>query len=247
MSTTTTKPFRRITSLVKLKSRGTPYQAWEEDQADQPAALTTDNRQERQEVVEFPTLSPTGSPNEDKIAKLTSVQPEDCLVECFYLGSTDMTGLEIRGRGCIDRPAASIWEQTQDGKPKRKNSWSTRHQYSSTSTARSSASGFKPRFVRLVTGPCALQVHDNSSDQLITQFNYKKISFVGTHPKYTRLFAFIAESCETAAPFCHAFKCEDSASAKKAACALSDFFHSKIQELLRSKKIEVNGDATLLP
>lgn len=245
MSSTTAKPFRRITSLVKLRNRhqGTPYQAWEEDeQLDQPDSATVSNNN-GQAVVEFPALSPTEPANEDqdKILGPTCVRPEHSLVECFYLGSANMSGLEIRGRGCIDRSAANIWEQTQDRKPKRKNSWPMRHQYDS-----AASNGFKPRYVKLVTGPSALQVHDNSSNQLITQFSYRKISFVGTHPKYTRLFAFIAEASETPTPFCHAFKCEDKDSAKQAACALSDLFNKKIQELLKSK-IEVNADATLLP
>lgn len=230
----TTKPFRRISSLVKLRNRhqGTPYQAWEEEQVDQPDSATVSNNN-GQEVVEFPALSPTEPADEDqdRILKPTCVLPEHSLIECFYLGSADMTGLEKRGRGCIDKPAANIWEQTQDGKPKRKN-------YLPVKQHTSSSSGFKPRYVKLVTGPNALQVHDNASNQLIMQFSYRKISFVGTHPKYTRLFAFIAEASETptpAAPFCHAFKCEDRDSAKQAACSLSDLFNQKIQELLRSR------------
>lgn len=223
---------------MKLRSRhqGTPYQAWEEDRADPSEPITHGNGHiNKQEVVEFPALSPTESPNEDVdgIAKVTCVEPEHNLVECFYLGSSDMTGLEIRGRGCIDRPAASIWEHTQDGKPKRKNSWPIRHHYDSTA----SGSGLRPRYVKLVTGPEALQVHDNSNNQLLTQFSYRKISFVGTHPKYTRLFAFIAEASAPATrPYCHAFKCEDHVAAKQAACALSDLFNKKIQELLKSTK-----------
>lgn len=237
------RPFQRLSSLVRRRNRhqDTPYQTWEEDEVD----ADENDMKDKQQVVEFPALSPEPiTEDQDRILKLTCVEPQHSLVECFYLGSTDMTGLEIRGRGCIDKPAGNIWEQTQDRKPRRKNTWPVRHQHDT-----AASSGFKPRYVKLVTGPDALQVHDNSSNQLITQFSYRKISFVGTHPKYTRLFAFIAESTEMsvlAKPFCHAFKCEDKDCAKQAACALSDVFNKKIQELLlKSHKIDVGADATL--
>lgn len=231
------KPFRKITSLVKLRSRQeTPYQTWEDDHpdlADLPPPVAN------QPVVEFPVLSasPTDPTSGDRVLKPVVVQLESNLIECFYLGSTDMSGLEIKGRGCINYPAGLIWEQSQqDGKSKRK---PVRHQQ-----ARTATSCFKPRYVKLVTGPDALQVHDNTTSELITQFNFSKISFVGTHPKYPRLFAFVAESHT---PFCHAFKCEDKECAKQAACALSEVFNKKIQELLQSKKIQVTAQATLLP
>ena len=236
------KPFRKITSLVKLRSRQeTPYQSWEDDQPDL-ADLPPSPPGANQPVVEFPVLSasPTDPVGGDRVLGPVVVQQESSLIECFYLGSTDMSGLEIKGRGCINYPAGLIWEQSQqDRKPKRKNSW---HQQ-----ARTATSCFKLRYVKLVTGPDALQVHDNTTSELITQFNFSKISFVGTHPKYPRLFAFVAESPTSATPFCHAFKCEDKECAKEAACALSEVFNKKIQELLRSKKIQVTAQSTLLP
>lgn len=236
MSSVTAKPFRRITSLVRRKRQETPYQVWEEDQVDNGQQQTPNCGKS---VVEFPvvTASPTAT---DVLLKSTSVQPEQNLIECFYLGSTNMSGLEIKGRGCIDYPAGIIWEQTQqDSTPKTKrNSWPTRHPHDSSS--------IKPRYVKLVTGADALQVHDNSTGELITQFSYRKISFVGTHPKYIRLFAFIAESSNSP-HFCHAFKCEDSVCAKQAACSLADLFQKKIQELLQSQKIDVTAQATVVP
>lgn len=246
MSSTPAKPFRRITSLVRLRSRKeTPYEAWEDDQVDngQQSPLTANTSKS---VVEFPVLAPSPTEGQERVLKPATVQPEHNLVECFYLGSTNMAGMEIKGRGCIDHPAGLIWEQSQqDQKPKRKNSWTTRHQHDSTTTTNS----FKPVYVKLVTGSDALQVHDNSTGELITHFSYRKISFVGTHPKYARLFAFIAESSNPLGtlPFCHAFKCEDKVCAKRAACSLSDLFHQKIQELLQSQKIEVTAQATVIP
>jgi hypothetical protein len=192
-------------------------------------------------VVEFPVLSSSPTATDGGQERALKPTPDQNLIECFYLGSTDMSGLEIKGRGCIDYPAGIIWErsQQQDRKPRRKNSLPTKYQHDSTLTT----NAFKPRYVKLVTGADALEVHDNSTDEFITQFSYRKISFVGTHPKYTRLFAFIAES-PTSPPFCHAFKCEDKSCAKTAACSLSDLFHRKIQELL---KIEVTAQATIMP
>lgn len=248
MSSATAKPFKRISSLVKLRSRQeTPYQVCEDDELDgksEPTLAAVANNSTKL-VVEFPVLSPPESQdNYSRVPKLTCAEEEQSLVECFYIGSTDMTGLEIRGRGCIDSPAATIWEQSQDRKPKRKNSWTMKQHRDSTL---SSSSSLRPRYVRLVTGAYSLLVRDNSTDELITEFSYRKISFVGTHPKYRRLLAFIAESV-SGPPYCHAFKCEDKECAKQAACSLSDIFTRKIQELLKSKKIELttSAEATVL-
>lgn len=255
MSSSSAKPFRRITSLVKLKSRQeTPYQAWEDDQVDngqQPLATVNSSKS----VVEFPVLTPSPTEGKEGVLKLpgSSVNPDQNLIECFYLGSTDMAGLEIKGRGCIDYPAGLIWQQSQqDRKPKRKNSWPAKHRQNSSGVPFDPS--FQPRYVKLVTGADALQIHDNSTGELIMEFSYRKISFVGTHPKYTRLFAFIAESANPPGPgpvshppYCHAFKCEDKGCAKQAACSLSDLFLKKVQELLKSRKIEVTAQATVLP
>lgn len=108
---------RRITSLVRRNRQETPYRAWEDDQVDhcqQPQHATANSSKS---VVDFQVLtpSPTEGHGQEKVLKLptTCPNPEQNLVECFYLGSTDMTGLEIKGRGCIDYPAGLIWEQSQ--------------------------------------------------------------------------------------------------------------------------------------
>lgn len=257
MASTSTKKIRRIASLLRLRNRQeTPYQAWGQDQDDQVQIVDgSPVDQSSNSVVEFPLLTPSPGPSPtmeapvERVLKLGSQQGEHVLIECFYLGSTSMTGMEIKGRGCIDIPAALIWELSQqDKKPRRMNSWPTRHHQDLSSAA--GTNPFKPRYVKLVTGSGALQVLDNSTGELITQFSYRKISFVGTHPKYTRLFAFVAEasSPEPTAPFCHAFKCEDKGCAKQAACSLSDLFYKKIQELLQSQKTGVTStQTTVLP
>lgn len=266
MSGAGTKPFRKFSSLVRRKGRHeTPYQTWEDEEESidgVSSAGETSTSPTRKPVVEFTALAASspepvtctavdGVNGHERVPQLghgEKVGAEE-LLECFYLGSYEMTGLEIQGRGCINAPAAAIWQQSQDQdkKPKRVGSWSGRQQHSSSNTA--ACSCVKPRYVKLVTGPNSLHIQDQANDEIIMEFNYKKISFVGTHPKHTRLFAFIAESSSIPAPFCHAFKCEDRSSAKKGACMLSDVFHKKIQELvLKSGQIEVRAeaDATLV-
>ena len=230
MSSTAANPFRRIGSLVRRGRQETPYLPCEEDAEEETTAKP---------VVEFSSItasSPEPSLGQDRVLKSTTLsrETERTLVECFYLGSSDMTGLEIKGRGCIDSPAATIWNQSQhQEKPKRKPSWSSKQQNGSTPS-----NSLKPRYVKLVTGESALLVVDYTTDELIIKFDYRKISFVGTHPKYTRLFAFIAESSEVPVPFCHAFKCEDRDSAKQTACSLADVFHKKIQEILKKSIVD---------
>ena len=199
----------------------------------------------------------------------------EILVECFYLGSYDMVGLSIRGRGCIDYPAGYVWQQTQQSdsassksaggnKPRRKNSWSPRQRYDSvtirgftrstsgatphaTTPAQTSDSDYTTRYVRLVAGHEELEILDNHTREKVNSFNYRKISFVGTHPKYTRLFAFVAETPDKKV-YCHAFKCESKESADKTACGLSDVFQRKIKEIKAKKQqtIEITASATVV-
>lgn len=250
MSSVATKPLLRFSSLVRRKDKQeTPYQTWQEeddeDVPDGPRSARTPTTPTNP-VVEFTAIafsSPepltdtdNGLQRQGSLCRRERLKADE-LLECFYIGSYDMTGLAIRGRGCINLPASIIWQhsQDQDRKPRRVGSWSGRQQHSSTSSRRTSlgAAGVKPRYVKLVTGADSLHVQDQGTEEVVMVFSYRKISFVGTHPKYNRLFAFIAETQNLATTFCHAFKCENATSAKKAACMLSDVFQKKIQELVR--------------
>ena len=253
MSSAATRPLLRFSSLVRRKDRQGQYQTWQDDMEEEDEDLSDASSSARTRlnpspcdsranpVVEFPSLaanSPeplTGTENKALCYGRKDKLVADELLECFYIGSYDMTGLAIRGRGCINLPASIIWQQSQDQdrKPRRVGSWSGRQHYSSTLQRNGSNSGVKPRYVRLVTGSDAIHILDQRTDEVIMMFAYSKIPFVGTHPKYTRLFAFTAETQTCKTPFCHAFKCEDTASAKTAACMLSDVFQKKIQELVR--------------
>ena len=167
------------------------------------------------------------------------------------------------GRGLGTR---LVWQQTQQSdstgsssggnKPRRKNSWSSRQKHesatsrgltSSTSGAASQSGEYTPRYVRLIAGHEELEISDNHTGEKVNSFNYRKISFVGTHPKYMRLFAFVAETSDKKV-FCHAFKCESRESADKTACGLSDVFQRKIKEIQAKKQqtIEITASATVV-
>ena len=145
----------------------------------------------------------------------------------------DMTGLGIRGRGCIDFPAGHLWERTQeDWQKRRKSSLPARVE-----------PDYKPRYVRLVAAMNELKVYDCHTSKLLLEFDYKNISFVGTHPKYTRLFAFIAVAKGMHVPFCHGFKCQDIESAENTANTLSSVFDRKSKEMSAARlqqKIQVD-------
>lgn len=165
---------------------------------------------------------------------------EQVLLDCFYLGSYDMTGRTIKGRGCINEPAAIIWKQTQQdsvgigpsGKVKRKNSLPsiTLHDC-------------RPKYVRLVACSDDLKVVDNYTEEILVSFSYRWISFTGTHPKYNRMFCFIAWEPKNKTPYCHAFKCEDATSARMTALKLSNVFKRKCQELLGRTSAEIEATA----
>ncbi len=269
------RPYTRSYSLgsVFKRKRETPYQPWEED-----ALLETASAGGAEESPSYRGTSPAGRTHGQDIGQavhdVDDVDADDSvwrtegtsspsaiapgsshLVDCFYLGAYDMTGQAIRGRGCIDDPAAQIWMLTQE--KRRKNSLPSSFRLGASSTEPSSeAITFKRKFVRLFASKDDLQVFDDITNELIGDFAYRKISFVGTHPKYKQLFAFIAEDKGKRTPFLHAFKCEDKASASDTANKLSTVFERKIAELLaesdrfqaesKPQTIQVDVDATLL-
>ena len=224
-----------LRNSFKRKNK-TPYRSWE----DEASVL-------EYEIEQSSPVTPDCLDLDLGLRRIDS--PIETLVECFYLGSYDMSGLAIRGRGCIDVPARAIWDQSQeeDRKPRRMGSWSSRQQQNSFAT-NSLVSVSKPlKFVRLVAGCDDLEVHDDSTDEVISRFSFSQISFVGTHPKHSRLFAFIAVARGSQTPLCHAFKCEDKDSADNTAHSLSNVFQHKIQAI-RAKKhtIEVSANATVI-
>lgn len=224
-----------LRNSFKRKNK-TPYQSWE----DEDSVLEYDAEQEQSSPM---------TPDSLDLGLRRIDSPIETLVECFYLGSYDMSGLAIRGRGCIDAPAKAIWDQSQeeDRKPKRKGSWSSKQQHNSFIT-NSLVSVSKPlKYVRLVAGCDDLEVHDDLTDEVISQFSFSQISFVGTHPKHSRLFAFIAVARGSQTPLCHAFKCVDKDSADNTAHSLSDVFQHKIQAKQAKKHtIEVSANATVV-
>ena len=264
------------------RSKG--YHQWEEDEdgscdplmSNSEPALLQDGGSEATQFREDSSSPDCDSPQQfdSSVAPWTSA----VLSECFYLGSFDMEGLSIRGRGCIDYPAGYVWQQTQQcessrtgalgsTKPRQKNSWPSRQKSDSMAAAvravLSSSTGgvdsrmlsawqsngdYTTRFVRLVAERDELEILDDHTGEKVNKFNYRKISFVGTHPKHTRLFAFVAET-EGRKVFCYAFKCESKESADKTACGLSDVFQRKIQEIKAKKRqqtIEITASATVL-
>ena len=282
MASTHRSSFRRMPSFGEMfkvrKTKG--YQHWEaEDDPlmsnSEPALLLGEGDTPATHFREE-----NNSPDYDGSFEPASGGPwiSEILAECFYLGSYDMAGLSIRGRGCIDYPAGYVWQQTQQSdsvsskssgaggnKPRRKNSWSPRQKYESatlrgftrstggasshtaSTSTQCSSSEYSTRYVRLVAGHEELEILDNHTREKVNSFNYRKISFVGTHPKYTRLFAFVAETPEKKA-YCHAFKCESKESADKTACGLSDVFQKKIKEIQAKKQqtIEITASATVV-
>ena len=167
-----------------------------------------------------PSPSDGGQETESGVGPTTKLPQGVALAECFYLGAYDMQGREIRGRGCIDGPAGKLWQQTQDDGSRRRRR-----------TVSDDRDTFRPRFVKLVAGTDQLEMRDVYSDQKIVAFPYARISFVGTHPKYRKLFAFIAHETGKKTPSCFAFKCEDKHSACTTAQQLDGVFHQRCREL----------------
>lgn len=251
------KPFIRSVSIgnVFKRKRNNPYLHWQDEDS-----LLDDERppnqnpaiQSREENIGAPlgdwqstnqtdgdadtpsaSTTPVTTPTELDITLTGTVDGEGIhLTDSFYLGSYDMTGMTIRGRGCIDFPAGYLWENTQENTHRRRKN-SLPNKFDS----------YRPKYVRLVAGKNDLQVFDCYTNNLIVEFGYNTIAFVGTHPKHTRLFAFIAQAKGKRTPFCHAFKCEDKETATTTANTLSSVFQKKVEEM---KTIQIGASVTVV-
>ena len=223
----------RSGSLFKKKqARGAGYQSW--------AAEEGDGLLEDEPTPARPLRSPDSALEDggsiDVGVEATDLGEGLSLVECFYLGAHEMEGRSIRGRGCIDSPAGELWERTQEdaGFLRRRRSLrgSTKVRGGSTSCEETA----RPRFVKLVAVRDELEMRDAGSGEKMASFRYCQISFVGTHPKYSRLFAFVAHESGEKVPSCYAFKCEDKLSACATAEQLDEVFHQRCAELTQANK-----------
>lgn len=217
------KPFLRSSSLGSMfkKKQAPGYQTW----VDEDALL------EEEHTPAQPLLSPDlystleeGNHADTGEDVTWDLRQGFTLVECFYLGAHDMAGRSIRGRGCIDTPAGELWLQTQEesGKKRRRRTLPP---------FKGDSDGFRPRYVKLVAVQDELEMRDAYSNEKITSFLYSQISFVGTHPKFNRLFAFVAHEKGSKVPSCYGFKCEDELSACTTAVQLDGVFHQRCCEL----------------
>lgn len=209
---------------VFKRHRETPYQTWAASEGEQEGLLDIDLEQPCEKarfLLAGDETTDSPRPRESAPEELAALQ------DCFYLGSYDMTGRTVMGRGCIDGPAADIWRQTQEGKDGRK---IRRNKSFSRSLSLVES---KPKYIRLVAGEKELKIVDNYSEEQLICFNYQTISYTGTHPKYTKMFCFVAWEPKNRTPFCHAFKCENSLSAKTTALDLANVFKKKCTELAK--------------
>ena len=224
---------------VFKRRRQTPYQTWFEDNEDEYTCQTSLIEVDLECTLEQPTEKIHFLLGEDETDSRLPTgrlygsidKDEQVLLDCFYLGSHSMVGRNITGRGCIDAPAAQIWRQTQETKSVRRKS--------------SLPAEYRPKYVRLVAGKEELKVVDNYSEDTLVKFSYRWISFTGTHPKYSRMFCFIAWESKNKTPYCHAFKCEDEVSAKEAALQLSKVFQRKCREIMVGTPISSNPTPVL--
>lgn len=215
---TSKKSFAKSVSLgsVFKRRKDTPYTTWEEDE-------DTDNAVAAPEVSR---LLEEQAQNGEQLRHCPSPPLEvgDVkLADCLYLGSYSMTGLPIKGRGCIDIPAGILWDKAEEEQGQRKRK----------QTAKVESPEPKLKYIRLVASREELKVFDLCTGEMAAKFDYRVISFTGTHPKRTRIFAFVAQT-KNDGPFCYAFKCVDVQAANQAACELSNVFQRRCTELVRA-------------
>lgn len=232
---TSKKSFSKSVSLgsVFKRRKDTPYTTWEEEEDTDGTASSP----------EMSRLLEEQAQNGDQPRNCPSPPLESGdvkLADCFFLGSHSMTGLPIKGRGCIDVPAGILWESTQEDQSQRKRK----------QAAKAEPVEPKLKYIRLVASKEELKVFDFYTGEMVAKFDYRVISFTGTHPKHTRVFAFVAQT-KSDGPFCYAFKCTDDHAATQAACELSNVFQRRCTELVRAVSMTqrtplTTGTATLV-
>ena len=231
---TSKKSFSKSVSLgnVFKRRKNTPYTTWEEEEDTDGAAVSPEMRLLDEQAQDGEQQRHCPSP---------PLEAGDVkLGDCFYLGSHCMAGLPIKGRGCIDLPVSALWDKTQEEPGQRK-----RKQAAKVENAEP-----KPKYIRLVAGREELKVFDFYTSEMVAKFDYRVISFTGTHPNHTRVFAFVAQT-KNDGPFCYAFKCADEHAANQAACELSNVFQRRCTELVRAVSMTqgtpfTTGTATLV-
>ena len=232
---TSKKSFSKSVSLgsVFKRKKNTPYTTWEEEEDTVDAPLTPEMSRLLDEQVQ--------NGEQQRQCPSPPLESGDVkIADSFYLGSYCMNGLPIKGRGCIDLPAGALWDMTQEEQGQRKRK----------QTAKVENAEPKLKYIRLVASREELKVFDYYTNEMVAKFDYRVISFTGTHPKHTRVFAFVAQT-KNDGPFCYAFKCVDEHAANQAACELSNVFQRRCTELVRAVSITqgtpfTTGTATLV-
>ena len=240
---------------VFRKRKEVSYHTWQEEEGEDEEFLPQHNIAVTRQVSdeERPRFLLGSDSPDGRTFLYGATGDEEILLDCFYLGSYDMTGRTVKGRGCIDEPAATIWKQTQEstgdmlGTSNRRGSLSRQRRKNSLPS--STLHFCRPKYVRLVAGTEDLKVVDNHTDEVLVSYSYRWISFTGTHPKYSRMFCFVAWEPKCKIPYCHAFKCEDISSARSTAIKLSSIFKQKCQEILGkgSQHVPQTGASCLVP
>lgn len=162
---------------------------------------------------------------------------EPLKVDCFYLGSQDMTGLPIQGRGCLQLPIEHVWNLTQEGKVRRNSTKQRPHSSGSTEPPKSPPIGeggvpnlSNIKFVQLQAGPDAITVRDCTTSEVIITFSVRRVATCGRHLAYPKSFAFVARENPGSTPFCHVFKCDDIETCKDLAVAMDKLFLYHLQQ-----------------
>lgn len=237
---------------VFRKRREVSYHTWREEGEDEEFLPQQDDIARQVSDEERPRFLLGSDSPDGRTFLYGATGDEEILLDCFYLGSYDMTGRSVKGRGCIDEPAGTIWKQTQEtstdsfGVPTRRGSGSRPRRKNSLPS--NTLHFCRPKYVRLVAGTEDLKVVDNHTDEVLVSYSYRWISFTGTHPKYSRMFCFVAWEPKCKTPYCHAFKCEDVTSARSTAVKLSSIFKQKCQEILgKGNEHVVASSGTVCP
>ena len=164
--------------------------------------------------------------------------PSPLKVDCFYLGSQDMTGQPIQGKGCLRPPIENVWSLTQEGKVRRRSTKQPPHNSGSTSRPKSPPNPdceegvpnlSKIKFVQIQAGPDTISVSDCNSNEMIIEFSINRVATCGRHLGLPQSFAFVAREGSGSTPFCHVFKCDDDETSKTLAEAMDKVFGYHLQ------------------
>ena len=161
-----------------------------------------------------------------------SPPPLSYCMDCFYLGSQNMSGKCFKGEGSLEAPIHNLWELTQENDKSllRRNSSKKKHKPLAKaesvveSTPLDCETTQMVKFVQIRAEQDTLSIWECNANEKIIEFRMNRIATCGTYQKIPNAFAFSGKEEAHSDVYCHVFKCDSADRARSMAATLNKIF-----------------------